>query len=383
MSDSNDICFYSAELSLDVLMDYSDYGDQIATAVVNTFNKLNCKSGKPITRSNGVKEWTVLASIVALDGPDIIPISIATGVKALPDKVRGYSKGLIVHDMHAEVLALRCFNYFLLEQCQKDTKYLIKNGEKFKWNDNIKLALYVSEPPCGDASMGYLALKAADRTPWKDENEGKRRKTNIRGRAHFDKLGIVRTKPGRLDSIETLSKSCSDKICLKQLVGINNSISSLIIEPIYLDFLVLREDKFDKEDLKRCFDSRFPVEGAHKLEFISYQKDDYPFHKKKDYSPSPLSIIYIVESKHLQVLNNGVKNGSFIKNKPPKPGGQSFICNSAFYKLYKETAELEDNQPTDYQQLKQINVERNQLKQLGKTTLKHWINTTKDNFQLE
>ena len=37
-------------------------------------------------------------------------------MKTLPDKVRSYSNGLMVHDMHAEILALRLFNYYLLEK---------------------------------------------------------------------------------------------------------------------------------------------------------------------------------------------------------------------------------------------------------------------------
>lgn len=361
-------------------MDYADYGDLIAAKVIEAFNKINTKSGKPVTRSNGVKEWTVLASVVALEGLKIFPITLATGVKALPDIVRKYSRGLIVHDMHAEILALRCFNLFLLQQCSEDSKYLIKNGDMYKWNDDIKLALYISEPPCGDASMGYLSKQAEELTPWVERESGdtKRRKMN-RGRAHFDQLGIVRTKPGRLDSIETLSKSCSDKLCLKQLVGINNSISSLLIEPVFLDFLVLRQDKFVTEDMSRCFDTRFPIPEAHKFSIITYQSDTYPFHKREGYSPSPLSLIYIVESKQLQVLNNGVKNGSYIKNKPPKAGGQSIICNSSLCTLYKT---LKSVPASDYEELKNMQKSRIDAKQRGKTTLNHWVNTTEDNFQL-
>lgn len=137
----------------------NELGNAIASTVIDTFNGLSIKSGKPVVRSNGVEEWTVLASVVAITNNNIMPITLATGVKTLPDKVRSYSNGLMVHDMHAEILALRLFNYYLLE---KDCPLVEHSGLKH----DVKLALFISEPPCGDASMSYISSNLTNNEPW-------------------------------------------------------------------------------------------------------------------------------------------------------------------------------------------------------------------------
>lgn len=208
-------------------------GDLISKEVLKTFNNL-LNRGKPTVRSNGVKEWTVLASIVTIDGDDVEPICLSTGVKTLPEKFRSYSKGLMVHDSHAETLSFRLLNWVLLDECEKiedggSSKLVEKSGELFKWKEGKKLALFVTEPPCGDASMSYITDELEDKTPWnKEELEPVLKKQKVvRGRNSIDKLGVVRTKPGRTDSLISLSKSCSDKICMKQFTGLTNSVTSV------------------------------------------------------------------------------------------------------------------------------------------------------------
>ena len=386
--------------------------DRISKIIVNNFNGLKIKSGKPTVRSNGVQEWTVLAGLVALiydtndtEEPEIYPITIATGVKALPNRFREFSEGAMVHDLHAEILAIRLFNWFLLDECSKlvdkDVAYASKIIERrdcslFKFKDGIKLALLVTEPPCGDASISYLTDTLDDKEPWKEDISNSRKKQKLdsdksvnRGRTNFDKKGIVRTKPGRSDSAITLSKSCSDKLCMKQLIGITNTITSLLFpDGIHLDYLVFPKDKLKEDDIYRCFDYRFitKLEGEnniHPLKVIGYNKDDYQFHKPKKHSPdvpSQLSLLHVIPSKYTQVLNNGVKNGSFIKNKRPKTNGESIICNR---QLYKKAQILLDKDVTTYAELKRINTRRQELKKKGRETLSGWVSTDTDDFDLQ
>lgn len=398
-------------------MDHLLLADRISEVIVNNFNGLNVKSGKPTVRSNGVQEWTVLAGLVALiydtndtEEPEIYPITIATGVKALPNRFREFSEGTMVHDLHAEILAIRLFNWFLLDECSKlvdkDVAHVSKIIERnkcsqFKLKDGIKLALLVTEPPCGDASISYLTDTLDDNEPWKEDtwkeditNSRKRQKLDsavevVRGRMNFDKKGIVRTKPGRSDSVITLSKSCSDKLCMKQLIGITNAITSFLFpDGIHLDYLVLPNDKLKKDDINRCFDQRFiqKLEGEnniHPLEVIGYNKDDYQFHKPKKHSPdvpSQLSLLHVIPLKYTQVLNNGVKNGSFIKNKRPKTNGESIICNR---QLYKKAHILLDQDIATYVDLKKTNTRRQALKKKGRETLSDWVSTAMDDFDLQ
>lgn len=393
-------------------MGHSLLADRISEAIVNNFNGLNIKSGKPTVRSNGVQEWTVLAGLVALiydtndtEEPEIYPITMATGVKALPNTFREFSEGAMVHDLHAEILAIRLFNWFLLDECSKlvdkDVEHVSKIIERnkcsqFKLKDGIKLALLVTEPPCGDASISYLTDNLDNKEPWKEDvtNPRKRQKLDsdvamIRGRTNFDKKGIVRTKPGRSDSVITLSKSCSDKLCMKQLIGITNAITSILFpEGIHLEYLVLPKDKLKEDDINRCFDHRFIQKlggenNIHPLKVIGYNKDDYQFHKPKKHSPdvpSQLSLLHVIPSKFTQVLNNGVKNGSFIKNKRPKTNGESIICNK---QLYKKAHILLDQDAATYVDLKKTNTRRQALKKKGRKTLSGWVSTDTDDFDLQ
>ncbi|KAI5960847.1 uncharacterized protein KGF55_004417 [Candida pseudojiufengensis] len=352
-------------------MNKDDLGNKIAKTVIEKFNNLKITSGKPIIRSNGIKEWTVLASIVAITNDEITPITLATGVKVLPNKVRQYSNGLIVHDMHAEVLALRLFNLFLLGESQNPNSNWVKlEGEKFQFNKEIKLALFITEPPCGDASMTYLSNNLESNEPW-ELREGDL--TFNRGRNNFNQLGIVRTKPGRSDSLISYSKSCSDKICLKQLIGICNSITSTIFQPIYLNYLVVKN--INEEDFNRCFLKR--LESDHPLKLITYDLDIYEFNKSNDKVPSPLSLLYICPSNTIQILNNGVKNGSYIKNKPPKPGGESIICNQGLIKKYPKRINSKS-----YDEFKRSNIERETLKLKGQSILQNWKHSDVDDFNL-
>lgn len=388
-----------------------DLAQSVADKIISIFNDLNLKSGKPVTRSNGVREWTVMAGIVIIENDHITPIAITTGVKALPDNVRHYSNGLIVHDMHAEILCLRAFNRFLIHQClaakNGDVSFVEKNGDKFKLRDEVRIGLLVTEPPCGDASMGYLAAipttrldllnpelepKLAPLAPLaplpplplsqpsliqgslkrqiEHDNPDLKRRL-VRGRNFYSQLGIVRTKPGRRDSIETLSKSCSDKLCIKQKLGLNNCITRQFLDPIYLDYLFLHTSKYNKLDFDRCFGRL-----GKPMQVLTYSEDNYKFHKDPSYVPSPLSLVYMVWNNETQVINNGVRNGSYVKKKPPKRGGESVLCNQS---MYKESVPLLTGEFTRYSQLKQC---QSQMKQEAREILGNWVPTTTDDFDI-
>ncbi|KAL6451500.1 SPBC16A3.06 tRNA-specific adenosine deaminase 1 [Candida maltosa Xu316] len=349
-----------------------ELGNQIAKSVIDKFNALNLKSGKPTKRSNGIEEWTVLASVVVISPDDqILPITLTTGVKTLPDKVRSYSNGLMVHDMHAEILSIRLFNYYLLT---KDCPLIEFENGKYRLKKGIRLALFVSEPPCGDMSMNYISSSKEDNVPWEHSSQ---EEVN-RGRNNFGNLGVVRTKPGRSDSLISYSKSCSDKLCLKQLTGIGNAVTSSVFdERIYLDFLVT--PKVMTEDFERCFYDRLNLPDVHRLQLLTYDYDKYLFGKADHKTPSPLSLLHIVPTGFTEVLNNGVKNGAYVKNKPPRAGGESTICNRNMIKQLKSIKEIDFE---DYLTFKNSNTTRQTLKKAGREELQDWICTSDDNFDL-
>lgn len=448
---------------------------KIADLCTSTYEGIKNKAAKPTIRLNGVAEWTILAGLVAIEGEKLTLITLATGMKTMPNEIREYSSGLIVHDLHAEILCLRMFNWWLMQEARqlheiigdneegkkrknsfhlgaenqkkkvsrvlepsshegsvlngasiidKEVKtsnadsgqkihdlvdeakteasgevdivgntnipdevipgvehnkfsLLARNreGNKFILRPGIKLALYISEPPCGDASMSSMG----GGEPWKDKKD-----QILRGRANFNTVGVVRTKPGRADSKVSYSKSCSDKLCLKQFTGILNAINSLCIEPIYLLYLVVPRKRSVTNDFNRCFRERIGAKAkeslTHPLEFLFYQEDSFSFRKQDDKSsPLPLSFVYCDLDKTGQVLQNGVKNGAYVKNRAPAMKGASILSRRSLW--HQATNVIGDFE--DYTSIKAINSSRMDLKKRIRSHLGLWPESSAESFQLK
>jgi tRNA-specific adenosine deaminase 1 len=94
----------------------------------------------------------------------------------------------------------------------------------------------------GDASTRYLAsvqdkdmAALKNRTEWNPLPAG----TAARGRDNYALLGVLRTKPGRADSMPTKSMSCSDKIALWNAVGIQGALASRFFAPLYISGVII------------------------------------------------------------------------------------------------------------------------------------------------
>jgi tRNA-specific adenosine deaminase 1 len=79
----------------------------------------------------------------------------------------------------------------------------------------------------------------------------------LHGRGYFSALGSVRRKPSRPDAPPTLSKSCSDKLSLKQSTSLLSSLTSLLISPqnAYLTSLTLPSSQHSPTACTRAFSS--------------------------------------------------------------------------------------------------------------------------------
>ncbi|KAI8170516.1 tRNA-specific adenosine deaminase 1 [Colletotrichum sp. SAR 10_70] len=254
--------------------------DAVADLVLRRFGELPAKR-KPAVRDNGLHEWVPLSGIVAEQDGVLTCLSLATGMKCLPAAKLPQAKGNALHDWHAEVLAIRAFNRHLLDECRQllsGESSLVRRREHheispdapqpFAIRDGVALHMYCSEAPCGDASMELTMAAQEDASPWDEpspssatapEQEAPRAETvTLPGRAYFSRLGVVRRKPARGDAPPTMSKSCSDKIALKQCTSLLSSLTSLLIYPgnAYLSCLILPETQYSAAGCERAFSAR-------------------------------------------------------------------------------------------------------------------------------
>ncbi|CEL09144.1 hypothetical protein ASPCAL12284 [Aspergillus calidoustus] len=225
-----------------------------------------------------------------------------TGAKCLSASRIPHCKGLVLHDCHAEILAMRAFNFWLMSECHsvlaqeaQSVEYTnrhtndsaspyiqrrqadisnanIKRGPEppFEIQPDVRIYMYCTCAPCGDASMELCIAAQDDPTPWAipapetepdntpsdTNNESTRATPLLSGRGDFSKLGIVRRKPARADAESTKSKSCSDKITLRQVSSLLNYETSLLVAPTenaYIAALVLPEEEITRVGCARCF----------------------------------------------------------------------------------------------------------------------------------
>ncbi|KAM0439686.1 hypothetical protein ACHAPT_000778 [Fusarium lateritium] len=265
--------------------------DLIAQAVLQQFDQLAAKR-KPTVRDNGLHEWVPLSGIVAERDGILTCLALATGMKCLPASKVAESNGVGIHDWHAEILAIRTFNRFLLDECRnlidgddgssilrRTQTTTVKEGDMplkpFEIRDDVKLHMYCSEAPCGDASMELTMAAQEDASPWATPGFIPAEEKGLPGRAYFSQLGVVRRKPSRGDAPPTLSKSCSDKLALKQCTSLLSSLASLFIDPsnAYIHSIVLPESQYSASGCRRAFS----VKGRMKSLAGRHWQGEYAF----------------------------------------------------------------------------------------------------------
>lgn len=220
----------------------------------------------------------VLAEAADTSAIDLTCVSLATGTKCLPVSSIPKCRGTVLHDSHAEVLALRAFNLFLLSEmdrtlqttdyeskwveCQRGTS--LTQAKPFLMRSNVSIHLFSTEAPCGDASMGLLigSMSQGNSESWPEPLSAE---PQLHGRGYFSMLGAVRRKPSRGDAEPTLSKSCTDKLALKQFTSVLTFPASLFIEKTantFIKSIILPADKYEAQGFARAFDPVGRLRGA-------------------------------------------------------------------------------------------------------------------------
>lgn len=234
--------------------------------------------------------YKIVAAFIMQDGEDDPGsiVSLATGNKCISgDSLR--MDGTRVNDSHAEVVArrglIRFFHYHIaiLLNGSADEKSIFVQKErqgKIQLRDGVKFHLYVSTAPCGDAAVFVNESSTS-------HNNASETKAFFGSRHH----GLLRTKVEKgegtipldaKDGILTIdgirngqrlrTASCSDKIAKWNVLGVQGTLLSVLIEPVYISSVILGK-LYDPAHLSRAVSMR--VERDNDNSFSNQLPDSF------------------------------------------------------------------------------------------------------------
>ncbi|XP_064602744.1 double-stranded RNA-specific adenosine deaminase-like isoform X2 [Liolophura sinensis] len=221
-------------------------------------------------RDKFVKE-KVLATIILKRGrkhPGTV-VSLGTGNRCILGK-HLTSDGKKVHHSHAEVIARRGFLRYLYSQLRGGHTDMFEKSQsgKLKLKPEVSVHLYISRPPCGDASafidisnnpvkMRAMKRQGLLRTIMED-GEGAIPCTSEPDEASFCQL---QTGDKRLRVM-----TCSDKICRWNVLGIQGALLSRLLDPIYLTSITVGSFRGQQlRHLPRAVSKRLGTEDTEPL----------------------------------------------------------------------------------------------------------------------
>ncbi|KAL6241461.1 hypothetical protein RBB50_011725 [Rhinocladiella similis] len=356
--------------------------ESIASLVLSKFDTLPQKC-KPRTLPDGKREWTPMSAVVlAKSGHDsqLTCVSLATGTKCLPSSAMVKCQGMVLHDSHAEVLALRGLNCWLLSEAKAvlsdptfrspfleldvsepsdaDPNLSPSASPPLRLRRQVSIHFFTTEAPCGDASMEILmrSMGPDETEPWPVEETAL---VNLQGRGHFSLLGYVRRKPARADADPSHSKSCTDKLTVKQFTSALSFPTDLFIQRTdnaYIRNLIVYRDQFDSTGYERAFGQVGRLSNVCHLDHLfrvdplpegfprfMYDRTCIDSDQKGKAKVTNISALCIrgsgaATADAIEVLMNGVKSG--FKQWDLRPAKASIVSRYRLWQLAHSVLDL-------------------------------------------
>ena len=339
-------------------MNNNNFGEFIYNLVEEFYSSYILKSSKP--QQN---QWTVISAIILENNNKYKIISFSNGTKSLPN-INYKSRKFQIFDCHAEILALRCFKFFLLNAlCYHLDKFNKKNilnkneydlfnslneffdifeynkiSNKFILKKGVNFHLYISENPCGECSNIKYNNNNQDNL-----NEMTGSKSLEECLDFIDKNKIIDLKQKKIEKkleynfmtksirsdfkINNLSYSlsCTDKIMLRNILGYQGKYLSSILEQIYLNSITINTSLINtKENInkfKNCINYNFRKKiennicSIPEIYFINHKNDTNNFKEKNEKNSLPFSSYWYFPNNVKKVDPSiGIKTGGNIKN---------------------------------------------------------------------
>uniref|UniRef100_A0A8C7UL67 Adenosine deaminase RNA specific B2 (inactive) n=1 Tax=Oncorhynchus mykiss TaxID=8022 RepID=A0A8C7UL67_ONCMY len=208
------------------------------------------------TPSQSHRRHKVLAGIVMTRGFDLRRaqvVSLGTGTKCISGECVS-DQGWAVNDCHAEVTTRRAFLRFLYAQlelflCNRpgslEQSIFVRDKESvYRLRDGILFHMYVSSSPCGDARLNCpYEITATHQSGYRfvrklrchlrmkmEGGEGTLPVSVLRANQKWDR---------RLPREAPVTMSCTDKIARWNILGLQGSLLSHLVEPVYLHSLTV------------------------------------------------------------------------------------------------------------------------------------------------